>query len=870
MHDDCLGWLSPYPVERNYALYTYLEHQDLAVHDPNYKFLFSEIPNLIAMMELEPARFEELKGLIAQGRVELANAFVLEPTINLSGGEALVMQGVEGLRWYSKVMHASPRYCYMIDITGWSEQMAQIVNGLGLDAFIYCRYNPFDEVPEDSTRSGDAVHWIESPDGTRALAVNPGHYVDGFSGLMRTAKPVDDTEIRKEIQWVIDAKRKRYPKGCPLLTLCGENDYSHAFRYHRYPTEMLRAWEAGHPATTVKIATLQDWFGVAMPLIKAGKFDLRVAKSGSKMYGFTAFWVNAPKAKQWYRRSEHALQATEAAATVASLRGSMVYPSQELSNAWLLMSLNMDRGPLWGIGVGGLFEHPKFWDVRDRFEAGDKLTANAGAQALRALFPGDSDGMGLFNPTSWPREEPFELALPPGKTPASRPAQLLEDGKTTLVSTRVPATGVSHLTLKAGTPPAGREGKLPEAIETPFYSVRVDAGTGALLSMRLKPSGREVLGAHGNVILAQVHSPEYAQPTGVVMGQAHKILDRAERVTVMSSVDNRPQLKCYLGPLATIVEMTSPFRGGELHRVIRFYSDSPRIDFVTETQDLPDGTIVVADFPLHDEITMLRRGIPYGFAQTPWSDFNLDARGNSQGIVPVIRWSHYMLRNGVGVALFDRGVPARELTARTATILLHNAIGKYFWDPDTKWMNGQGRQIFQYSLLAHETPWEHAGIPQAAWSYNAPLLSIEGTHPQPDQSFLSTSANVVVEAVRRVANEIEIRLVESNGTAGPARLIVRLPHESAAVTNMLGENAKPLRQAAALPGGGSSYSLNLRPQQIVTVRLKTLQTAPPVQALTTFASLIPEAKREATLTFRHPELIGHPPQRGVPDWKKFE
>ncbi len=44
---------------------------------------------------------------------------------------------MEGLRWYAQVTNARPRYAYMINVVGWHEQMAQIVSGLELDAFIY-------------------------------------------------------------------------------------------------------------------------------------------------------------------------------------------------------------------------------------------------------------------------------------------------------------------------------------------------------------------------------------------------------------------------------------------------------------------------------------------------------------------------------------------------------------------------------------------------------------------------------------------------------------------------------------------------------------------------------------------------------------
>ena len=104
----------------------------------------------------------------------MVNAFVLEPSVSLSGGEALVMQGVEGLRWYKQIMDARPRHCWMIDTCGFHEQMAQIVTGLGLESFVYCRYNPTLSTTAGERRSdigGDAVHWLQSPDGTRTIAV---------------------------------------------------------------------------------------------------------------------------------------------------------------------------------------------------------------------------------------------------------------------------------------------------------------------------------------------------------------------------------------------------------------------------------------------------------------------------------------------------------------------------------------------------------------------------------------------------------------------------------------------------------------------------------------------------------------------------
>ena len=176
-HDACMGWLVSYAEERNFGLYSYLAHLDRVNADPQYRFVMSEIPHLITMMEYEPERLAELKRRIAEGRVELVNAFVLEPTVSLSGGEALVQQGVLGLRWYEQVLQQKPRTAWMIDLCGWHEQMAQITKQLGLEALVYCRFNPTGPPPTgtpaltnwDEVKSGSALHWAVSPDGSRDL-----------------------------------------------------------------------------------------------------------------------------------------------------------------------------------------------------------------------------------------------------------------------------------------------------------------------------------------------------------------------------------------------------------------------------------------------------------------------------------------------------------------------------------------------------------------------------------------------------------------------------------------------------------------------------------------------------------------------------
>jgi hypothetical protein len=598
-HPACMGWLVKYSQERNYCLYTYLAHLDKVAKDPSYKFVFSEIPHLITMMEFEPERFAELTERLKQGRVEMVNAFVLEPTINLSGGEALVQQGVQGLRWYKDIMNLQPRYSWMIDTVGWHEQMAQIVSGLGLEAFVYCRANP--------TKGSRAIHWIQSPDGTRALALGLGHYYRNFCQPFRCKEALTKEQLIECIT-LAEKKAKQFPAGAPILLLGGSIDYSLPFNYENYPAELIEAWNKETSSLKIRMATLSDYMDVLLPQLRRGKYDIPVVKTGSSAYRYTAFWMDTPLFKQWYRRAEHRLQAAEAIATIADIEKKTEYPSQEFANSWLLMALNMDRSILWAIGVDGVFYDKESWDARDRFEYVDQVCLQANEQALSALTRKEKSSVALFNPVNWKRKDPFEINLPKGRALAGGNCQVLEDGKTVLAQAALDPFSLSSMKLEWAGIDSASKTTLPDRIETTYYSAKIDPDTGALVSLKLKSSGREMLSGPANVILAeQGNNPHY-------------VLEKSKRIAMDSSSNYKPFITVTEGRLATIVEIRSSFHGGgQLLRTVRFYKNSRRIDFITETNNVPTA-IISTQFPLADEITEVRRAIPYGFSHSAWGE----------------------------------------------------------------------------------------------------------------------------------------------------------------------------------------------------------------------------------------------------------
>ena len=235
------------------------------------------------------------------------------------------------------------------------------------------------------------------------------------------------------------------------------------------------------------------------------------------------------------------------------------------------------------------------------------------------------------------------------------------------------------------------------AITTDHYVAKIDPATGALTSLRLKLSGREVLGGPANVVLMETKSDAHALPA------------KAQRTRLASSSEFPTTIQVTEGPVATIVEVRSPFHDGSvLRRSMRFYHQSPRIDFVTETTNLPDGTVVSVEFPLADTIQEVHRGIPFGFSVGDASKTDSPTAAMVSGIVPAIRYSDYALKGGGGVALLDRGVPGRELVGNTPLLLLHNVCDAYAltwrihdreFSRPSAWMSGRGTQTYEYALL---------------------------------------------------------------------------------------------------------------------------------------------------------------------------
>ena len=196
---------------------------------------------------------------------------------------------------------------WTIDICGQHDQMGQICAGLGLQAMVYCRMN----------RTGSRIHWAESPDGSRILALCPEDYC-GIWPAVRHQGQTDSETNSRSLRTRCGRRPKRTRPGAPILILGGHGDYSLAPVRKEYPQEFLEQWKQVNPHTKVRMATAGEYLDAVLPDIKSGKIQIPTMKGGTG-YTFDSFWIENPRVKTWYRKNEHGLQAAETLATIASL-----------------------------------------------------------------------------------------------------------------------------------------------------------------------------------------------------------------------------------------------------------------------------------------------------------------------------------------------------------------------------------------------------------------------------------------------------------------------------------------------------------------------------------------------------------------------
>lgn len=867
-----VAWLSDEFDNASHIASVYHAHVNEAALEPEYRFVFDQVPSIKTFLIMYPVAAFDLRDLVKQGRAQLVGGLYIQPDENLPEGETLLQNGILGQRYLRETFGIESISGFNIDSFGHSWQMPQILQQVGIQEFAFARAG-------DMQRPPKSEFWWVAPDGSRVLAA---WMVKGYDVAQKLGRSSD---IVREAAALYDIYRelRNYSATTHVLIPVGGD-------YAAPPSELVqiaRYWNERHTDVKMNVATLTDFFtavrqsGIELPEYRdesnrvfSGNYSARI-------------WI-----KQRHRAAEHRLLQAERLATLASLAADgngnsngndFKYPADELEKAWLNLSINTFHDLMPATAVDGVYG-----EMEKRYEQAETIATEAATAATATLaraagwaLADDQEAdpnqkaemppaLMLFNTLNWDRQElvrvrlpfapddlrsrPFQLVDDTGKEvtyqvlepvdhfrdefrapaqeqvwdpvaeqPAGANAGISRPGVEIAFVAEVPAFGHRVYQFQWGSSPSVSPWEIelrpPEGeweLQTSAYAVKLD-GNGNILELRSATDGKVWIEQRpGNFISDSLRGNQII----IATDNSNAYFPDQSGRTVATTLETTGEGKAFQGPVMTRIVYRTSFDRAELVREIDLPGTGGRLDFITTLDWRDQNKIIKVAMPTTGRGTTTCE-IPYGFtSQRP------------AGQWPAVKWVDTSSENTGGVTLLNRGLPDHEIYGGLYYLTLMRSIDyTFFRHGDSPNALGVGEHRFEYAIYPHDGTWNTAAVFRQAWEYNEPLVARwvnpaetpsnagERLGSQLLASFLTTSPNLIVTALRRSGQAVLVRTQEALGQAGEARLAWHWPllrgANAAAVApvNALGQTVSTTFRFE--PGAGEVV-WQVRPQGIDT------------------------------------------------------
>ncbi len=794
-----VAWLWPLGQTRRKAGRTFHTVLRLMEEFPDYHFTQSQ-PQLYDFVRQDyPDLFRAIQTRVAEGRWEPLGGMWVEADCNLSGPESLARQFLLGRTFFRE--HFGPEaespILWLPDVFGYSASLPQLIRLAGLEYFFTTKisWNQVNAFPYDS-------FWWEGIDGTRVLTHfstapeapwQPGEPPNLFNQVTYNANLSAFTALGA---W---AKLKHKEAQRVLLMSYGYGD------------------GGGGPTREMNEQARELRAFPALPRVKQGKviefFRRLEAESSARLPTWQGelylelhrgTYTTQSRNKRANRQSEFLLHDAEfLAAWAALLDPTYTYPAETFRRAWELVCLNQFHDILPGSSIGPVYAESQYQYAQVR-----ALAAAAQAEALAVLQTHLGGDVIVINPTGFERRDPafWPGTLPPGRRFAGDLLTQPVEGGTLIGGLTLAPYSAQALHLEPGQPaaPATDLQVTPDALENAFLRVELNPA-GDITRIYDKTARREVL------------------PPGAVANQFQAFEDRPLNWDAWD-VDIFYDDKCFLadpatairvverGPLRATLEIRRRILNSSYTQRLSLSATSPRLDCETVIDWRERHILLKVAFPVEVLSPVATYEIQWGSLQRPthrntswdWARFETCAQ----------KWVD-LSEGDYGVALLNESKYGHDIHGNVIRLSLLRS--PTLPDPEAD----QGEHRFTYSLYPHGAATPYA-IAQPAYALNDPLLAVtagsgSGT-PQPP--LLVAPPGFIVETIKQAEDGrgLIVRGYECNRARGPLTLQTGFPLQAAALTNLLEE------EQALLPVTGNQVSLELRPFQIVTLRLIPART----------------------------------------------
>jgi alpha-mannosidase len=574
-------------------------HLDKARKDSDYKFVLAEIDYLKPYFDAFPQDREDLRRLMADGRVEIVGGSYNEPNTNLISGEAIIRNAVYGIGFQRDVFGGDPRTAWMLDSFGHDPGYPGLMAAAGLTSSAWAR-GPFHQWGPSGAEGGNGrmqfsteFEWI-SPDGRGLLT----HYMAHHYGAGWRLHTLPDLQAAESEAYAQFRALAQVAATRNVLLPVGSDHVIPA----RWVTDIHRSWNQRYVWPRFVTAVPSEFFAAVRAGAHghAGAWITPQTRDMNPVY--TGKDVSYIDTKQAQRSIETAVAEAERLATMAWLAG-VPFPHATLDKTWRLLAYGAHHDGITGVEsdqvyldlLGGWREA---WErgtaarrdaVGSLADAGTEqpglavvvgnglARARSGLARVRIEVPDDS--------TRWleVRDRAGQAVPVLAEGVRRREDGSLAEVTLTFVARDVP--GLGHRAYRA-VPAHDAEAACgwqeaasavrgaPYAVENDRYLVTADPARGGTISITDKRTGASVLTGPGNELVIQ---DEYAQHPR--HGEGPWNLSPKGPGTGSASV--AAQVRAERCPVGSRLVASFTLDGLEVTQETLLWKDSERVEFRT-------------------------------------------------------------------------------------------------------------------------------------------------------------------------------------------------------------------------------------------------------------------------------------------------
>jgi alpha-mannosidase len=755
-----MNWLWTWPDTTNVILRDFKSVLDIMDDYPELTFTHSQPATYEVVRQHTPELFARMLERIRQGRWEPATMTWVEGDENMTSGEALARQLLEGVSYSREILGYEPTTFLAPDTFGHPGNLPQLAASAGAIRYYHHRCNPGAANPWPA-------YWWEGVDGTRLLVISTPTY----NGEIR-ARDLAEAALR-----ALKHGQKQ------SLHFHGVGD--HGGGPARHNLDSLRRFQRRPLLPSARCSTLVAYTD---ELLEAG-VSLPVQR-GELNTIFEGCYTTHADIKRYNRAGENLLCTAD---TLSVLSG--IETRSTLGEAWRKVLFNQFHDLLDGSAI-----HESYDKGAADFEEVGSAARAVTEEALKVFSVGyEAGSMAVTNPLSWERSGWVSI---PG---------MMGEGCIRLISNigyqtvgqysseglgfvaRVPAFGTVSYSLgeaceadstlmitPASAPTAGIDlsekdvGEQPYyLVDTPFFNVYLRRDSGILTSFIDKRVQREL------VHFGMRHASDYfdtARPD-LALNVFQLLEERPHPMSAWhmdeinaehSLIHGARTLIVESGAARIVLEVRHDLRASKIIQQIIFYRDLPQVDFKTNIDWREPGNSEKGIPNLKIAFTANLTEAEAWF-ETPFAAIKRPGDGQE---VPALRWAD-VGGPEYGMALINDSKYGYDILGTR----LRMSLVRSAYEPDA--IADLGWHEINFRFLPHPGDWRAAGVVQSALGFNQPLLAREVTESVPESSKhmfwqpeLAGNASVVLTGLKNAKKGVGmvLRMCESSGYSSKAEV----------------------------------------------------------------------------------------------------